>query len=184
MPKTPGRPRKKTSLTTTIKETSKEKKNAKNINYVKDSDGKHYKIPVNQEPKKRGRKPGITSINNEPLFRAEDVLDFLHINYPKLGIDIIRDYAIYGIKKTKKEGKVTYKRYKTNKSNGEPIYYTTYGLIFNTLNHVIGIISVFKSPSDGKITFFKNDTIMIQNMEKYNKLIAQCKHTLSQYYLN
>ena len=45
-------------------------------------------------PKKRGRKKK----NQELLLKPEEVLDYIHRNYPKLGIDKIRDIVVDGLK--------------------------------------------------------------------------------------
>ena len=45
-------------------------------------------------PKKRGRKKK----NQELLLKPEEVLDYIHRNYPKLGIDKIKDSVVEGLK--------------------------------------------------------------------------------------
>jgi len=53
---------------------------------------------IKTEAKKRGRKRGRRTKEQDATFKPEEILDYIHRNYPLMGIDRIRDKVIDGLK--------------------------------------------------------------------------------------
>lgn len=61
-----------------------------------------------QIPKKRGRKRGRKRKDQDLIMKPEEILDYMIRNYPRMGIEHIKDDVIRGIKKMKEMGNSPY----------------------------------------------------------------------------
>jgi hypothetical protein len=100
---------------------------------------------INPEAKKRGRKRGRKKKNQDMLFKPEEVVDFIHRNYPLMGIDKIRDKIIEGMKIMKEFGENPYLLYKFT-YNGQTYYNDDRGAILNADGRIVGY---FVTQDDG-----------------------------------
>lgn len=100
---------------------------------------------IKPETKKRGRKRGRKSKDQEVVFKPHEILDYIHRNYPLMGINRIREKVIDGLKLMRdlEEGayiltKFTY--------DGSSYYFDDNNAILNTDGKLIGL---FISQTDG-----------------------------------
>lgn len=87
-------------------------------------------------PKKRGRKAGCTK-NNTILYKPEEIIDYIHRNYPLLGLNKIKEKLLINIKNEKTLEK---KPYILNNfcHNNISYYYDDNDFILNTEGVLIG----------------------------------------------
>jgi hypothetical protein len=103
---------------------------------------RQYKKRTQQEkeqktiPKKRGRKAGCTK-SNIILYKAEDVIDYIHRNYPLFELNKIRNKILENIKKEKTLEKKPY-MLNTFNHNNISYYYDDNDFILNTAGELIG----------------------------------------------
>ena len=92
---------------------------------------------IKPEAKKRGRKRGRKKKDQELIFKAEDVLDYMIRNYPYMGIERIRDKVIDGLKIMKELGDNPYLLYKFS-HDGHIYYYDDNNAILNADGTIVG----------------------------------------------
>lgn len=92
---------------------------------------------IKPEAKKRGRKRGRKKKDQEITFKSEEVIDFMIRNYPRMGIERIRDKVIEGLKIMKELGDNPYLLYKF--TYDDLVYYSDdKHAIFNTDGKIVG----------------------------------------------
>ncbi|VBB17974.1 hypothetical protein YASMINEVIRUS_437 [Yasminevirus sp. GU-2018] len=100
---------------------------------------------IKPEAKKRGRKRGRKKKDQDMLFKPEEVIDYVHRNFPLMGIDRIREKVMEGLKKMREFGDNPYLLYKFT-YNANTYYYDDKGAILNEDGQMVG---VFIKQDDG-----------------------------------
>lgn len=107
---------------------------------------------IKPEQKKRGRKRGHKQ-DTSSLFTAEEVIDYIHRNFPLMRIDRIRDKTIQGLKTMREFNDCPYLLYKFTHDN-TIYYYDDKGAILNTDGKLSGLF-VLQKDNTNKMYLFK-----------------------------
>lgn len=127
---------------------------------------------IKTEAKKRGRKRGRRTKEQDATFKPEEILDYIHRNYPLIGIDRIRDKVIDGLKVMRAFSDSPYLLYKFTYDN-TIYYYDDNGAILNADGKLIGY---FVKQSDGmnKMCMF---TLKNKDTRNFQQVIDSIENT-------
>jgi hypothetical protein len=119
---------------------------------------------IKPEAKKRGRKRGRKKKEEYLLFKPEEVIDFVHRNFPLMGIDRIRDKVIDGLKIMREFGDSPYLLYKFTYDD-TIYYYDNEGAILNTDGKLVGYF-VKQKDGNNKMYMFKRKNKDIRTFQE------------------
>ena len=119
---------------------------------------------IKPEAKKRGRKRGRKKKETELLFKPEEVIDYVHRNFPLMGIDRIRDKVIDGLKVMREFGDSPYLLYKFTYSD-TIYYYDNEGAILNTDGKLVGYF-VKQQDGNNKMYMFKRKNKDVRSFQE------------------
>lgn len=92
---------------------------------------------IKPEGKKRGRKRGRKKKDQDPLYKPEEILDFMIRNYPEMRIERIKDKVLLGLKNMKDLGDDPYLLQKFTFDN-KIFYYDAQNTILNSDGQLVG----------------------------------------------